>query len=92
MKPALGDADSVTEQTDAWFRFDISSADLTPLFERLSNVDLTLVPTGFASRTVIDHLGCYLVKRAADQVTVYGTRSSAASLLHMLEVTARSVI
>ncbi|MEO6298324.1 MAG: sarcosine oxidase subunit gamma [Paracoccaceae bacterium] len=92
LKPALGDAASLTEQTDAWVRFDISSADLTPLFERLSNVDLTLVPTGFASRTVIDHLGCYLVKRAADQVTVYGPRSSAASLLHMLEVTARSVI
>lgn len=91
LKTIFSDAASVTEQTDAWVRFDVSALDLSPLFERLSNVDLAAAPVGFASRTVIDHLGCYLIKRAAGEVTLYGPRSSAASLLHALEVAATSV-
>ena len=88
LKTALGDAASVTEQTDAWVRFDLTAPSLTRLLERLSNVDLDAVPVGYASRTVIDHLGCYLVKRAVGDVTLYGPRSSAKSLLHALEVAA----
>lgn len=96
LKAIFGDAASVTEQTDAWVRFDLSAPDLgapdlVALLERLSNVDLARVPVGFASRTVIDHLGCYLIKRGVAQVTLYGPRSSAGSLLHALEVAAASV-
>ena len=91
LKTVFNDAASITEQTDAWVRFDVSAEDLSPLFERLSNVDLAAAPVGFASRTVVDHLGCYLIKRAAGEVTLYGPRSSAASLVHALEVAARSV-
>ena len=92
LKTLFGAAASVTEQTDAWVRFDVSGGDLVTLFERLSNLDLSMLPDGFASRTVIDHLGCYLIMRSAILVTLYGPRSSAQSLLHALEVTAKSVI
>ena len=92
LKPAFGDAASVTEQTDAWVRFDLSGAGLPALLERLSNVDLAHVPDGYATRTVIEHLGCYLIKRNAGEVTLYGARSSAGSLLHALETAARSVL
>jgi sarcosine oxidase, subunit gamma len=92
LKAIFGDAASITEQTDAWVRFDVSGADLGVLFERLSNLDLSVLPDGYASRTVIDHLGCYLIKRGAAEVILYGPRSSAESLLHALEVTAKSVI
>ncbi len=92
LKTALGDAASVTEQTDAWVRFDIAAATLTPLLERLTNLDIAAAPTLHASRTVIDHLGCYLIKRARSEVTLYGPRSSAANLLHAIEVTARSIL
>jgi sarcosine oxidase subunit gamma len=92
LKPALGDAASITEQTDAWVRFDITASDLQPLFERLSNLDLPHLPVGFASRTVIDHLGVYLVKRAETEITLYGPRASAKSLLHALEQTAVSIL
>jgi sarcosine oxidase, subunit gamma len=92
LKVIFDDAASITEQTDAWVRLDVSAPDLNPLFEKLCNVDLATVPGGFATRTVIDHLGCYLIKRAAGEVTIYGPRSSAASLLHMFEVTAHSVV
>jgi sarcosine oxidase, subunit gamma len=92
LKPAFGDAASVTEQTDAWVRFDVSGAGLPALMERLSNVDLDRAPDGFATRTVIEHLGCYLIRRGADEITLYGPRSAAHSLLHALKVAATSVI
>lgn len=92
LKTALGETASITEQTDAWVRFDISAPDLSPLMERLSNLDLVSLPIGYASRTVIEHLGTYLIKRSETEVTLYGPRASAQSLLHALEVTAKSVI
>lgn len=92
LKPAFGAAASITEQTDAWVRFDLSAPDLTPLMERLCNVDFPSVPEGHATRTVIEHLGCYLIKRGRAQATIYGPRSSAKSLLHAVEAAAGSVI
>ncbi len=92
LKPAFGDTASITEQTDAWVRFDVAGGRLPALFERLTNLDLAALPDGYASRTVIEHLGVYLVRHGADEVTLYGPRSSAAGLLHALEVAAKSVI
>lgn len=92
LKPAFGATASITEQTDAWVRFDISGQGLPALFERLTNLDLPALPDGYASRTVIEHLGVYLVKHRAEAVTLYGPRSSAQGLLHALEVAAKSVI
>ncbi len=92
LKPAFGETASITEQTDAWVRFDVAGADLEALFERLTNLDLATLLDGFASRTVIEHLGVYLIKHSATQVVLYGPRSSAQGLLHALEVTAKSVI
>jgi sarcosine oxidase, subunit gamma len=91
LKSIFGDAASITEQTDAWVRFDVSAPNLHALFERLCSVDVASAPLGFAARTVIDHLGCYLIKRRETEITLYGPRFSAASLLHMLDVTAHSV-
>ncbi len=81
---------SVTEQTDAWVVFDLAAPDLAPLLERLCNVDYPAAPQGHATRTVIDHLGCYLIKHGAGTARLYGPRSSAKSLLHALEVAAAS--
>jgi sarcosine oxidase subunit gamma len=90
LKEALGDAASVTEQTDAWVAFDLAAPDLAPLLERLSNVDFPAVRNGHATRTVIEHLGCYLIRHGQGNVRLYGPRSSAKSLLHALEVAASS--
>jgi sarcosine oxidase subunit gamma len=92
LKAHFSDAASITEQTDAWVRFDIASPGLTRLTERLTNLDLASCTPGFASRTVIDHLGTYLIKRSQTEITLYGPRASAQSLLHALEVTAASVL
>lgn len=90
LKAALGDAASITEQTDAWVVFDLAAADLAPLLERLCNLDFGTAPKGFATRSVIEHLGVYLVKQDQGAVRLYGPRSSAESLLHALETAANS--
>ena len=90
LKAAFGEAASITEQTDAWVAFDLAAPDLAPLMERLCNVNLAGVADGHATRTVIEHLGCYLVKHGRGNLRLYGPRSSAQSLLHALEVAARS--
>lgn len=86
----FADMASITEQTDAWVRLDLSGPGLPRLFERLTNVDLGPAPAGAATRTAIEHLGCYLIKRSAEAVTVYGPRSSAGSLHHALAEAARA--
>lgn len=89
LKARLGDCASVTEQSDAWVRFDISGDGLEHLFERLCNLDLAKRATGTARRTVIEHLGCYVICRA-EGVHLYGPRSSAKSLHHALINAARA--
>ena len=91
LKTALGDAAAVTEQTDAWVILDLAAPDLAPLLERLCNVDFAGRPVGYATRTMIDHLGCYVIKHGPGMARIYGPRSSAQSLLHALEVAAASV-
>lgn len=91
LKSALRDAASITEQTDAWVAFDFAAPDLTPLLERLCNVDYAAKPDGYATRTVIEHLGVYLIKHGPGAARLYGPRSSAESLLHALETAARSL-
>ena len=90
LKPHFGETASLTEQTDAWARFDVTGADLPWMFERLCTFDLRAHGPGSATRTVIEHLGCYVVIRAEGHLSVIGPRSSAASLFHALETAARS--
>ena len=92
LKSIFGNAASITEQTDAWVRFDVTAKDLQPLFERLCNQDVAAAPIDFATRTMIDHLGCYVIKRAASEITIYGPRSSAQSLLHAIEAAANAIV
>lgn len=92
LKAIFAEAASITEQTDAWVRLDLAAPDLGALLERLTNLDLATKPDGFAARTVIEHLGVFLIKRGVGEVTLYGPRASAGSLLHALEVAARSVV
>ena len=85
------DTASITEQTDAWVRFDLEAADLPLMFERLCALDTRKMAVGDATRTVIEHLGSYVVKRSNTVYSVIAPRSAAASLFHALETAARSV-
>ncbi|RYI34581.1 MAG: sarcosine oxidase subunit gamma [Acetobacteraceae bacterium] len=91
LRSAFGDSASITEQTDAWVIFDLTAPDLAPILERLCNVDFHAVPKGYATRTMMEHLGVYLIKHDQGSARIYGPRSSAESLLHAIETAAQSV-
>ncbi|MEX0367908.1 MAG: sarcosine oxidase subunit gamma [Ruegeria sp.] len=85
-----GGVASVTEQSDAWCRFDLAGDGLADVFERLCPADIRSFKGGEAVRTSIDHLGCFLICRTPEHFSVYGPRSSAGSLHHALLVAMRS--
>lgn len=89
LKPAFKDAASITEQTDAWVRFDIAGPDLPAMFELLCNLDTRAMQQGHGTRTVIEHLGCYVTCTAAG-FTILGPRSSAKALHHAMITAAKS--
>ena len=89
LKPAFGDAASISEQTDAWVRFDLSGPNLHAMLELLCNLDTRAMHPGHATRTVIEHLGCYVSCRAMG-FAILGPRSSAKSLHHALITAAKS--
>jgi sarcosine oxidase subunit gamma len=91
LRSALGEAASITEQTDAWVAFDLTAASLAPVLERLCNVDFQSAPEGYATRTLMEHLGVYLIKQSQGTARLHGPRSSAESLLHALKTAAAAL-
>ena len=89
LRPAFGGSASITEQTDAWVRFDLTGTGLAAVFERLCGLDVRSMQPGDATRTMIEHLGTYLI-RGTEGMTVLGPRSAAGSLHHALVTAARS--
>lgn len=92
LKNGLKDSASVTEQTGGWVRFDVSGASSIAMFERLTMLDLAALPVGTASRTSIEHMGSFVLKRGADSFTVLAPRSYAGSMVHALTLAAKSVV
>lgn len=84
---------SVTEQTDGWIGVEIVSragtAPLDALLSKLVNIDLADFGPGRATRTGLEHLSCYVIRRSEAHVALLGARSSAKSLWHALETAAR---
>ena len=94
LRDAVGDAASVTEQTDAWARFDITAANparVGALLERLCNIPPARLTPGAATRTVFEHLGVIMLRETDDSLSILGARSSARSLHHALTTVARSL-
>ncbi len=91
VKAACEGSASVTDQTDAWVRFDLTGGGIVAVMERLSNLDIAQMQPGQARRSVIEHLGCYVI-RHAERLTIYGPRASAQSLHHALLTAAKSAL
>lgn len=82
---------SITEQNGAWCRFDLTGSGLADVFERLCPIDVRSMHGGEASRSTIEHLGCFVICRTPEHFSVLGPRSSAGSLHHALLAAIRSV-
>jgi sarcosine oxidase subunit gamma len=81
----------VTEQTGAWVVFDVTGAAMRDVMELLCAVPIRTVIAGDTQRT-IHHLGCFVIRRNADDhVRILGPRASAGSLHHALIAAAHSV-
>ena len=90
LKAAFGDSASVTEQTDAWARFDISGAAKVDLLERLCPAPTRRMIAGMATRSTVEHIGCLLICEE-DRFRLMCARSYAGSLHHALTTVANSL-
>jgi sarcosine oxidase subunit gamma len=82
---------SLTDQTDGWCRFAIAGQDINRLCSLLCNIDMRKLIDGKASRTSIEHIGCFLVRIADECLHIIAPRSSAGSLYHAISAAAKSV-
>lgn len=80
---ATGNA-SVTDQTDAWVRFDLDGAGVLAVLELLCAADTRAMEPGAVTRSAIHHLGCLVHRRNTDGFSVFGPRASATSLHHAI--------
>jgi sarcosine oxidase subunit gamma len=80
----------VTEQTDAWAAIEITgdAASLGRLLERLVNLPPRATAPGRSTRTLMHHMGVFVIRPAADRLIVLGMRSAARSLWHALATAA----
>lgn len=79
---------SVTEQTDGFTAFEITShagaAPIEALMSKLVNLDAAAFVPGSATRTGLEHMTVFLVRRAEDRLAVIGMRTLAQALWHAL--------
>ncbi len=92
LKAEFEESASITEQSGGWCRFDLEGDASVSTLERLCAVDTAMMTDQAATRSVIEHIGVFIVCRSAGQYfSIYGPRSSAGSLHHALVSAAKSV-
>ncbi|WP_377188313.1 sarcosine oxidase subunit gamma [Ruegeria meonggei] len=89
---AMGETASVTEQTDAWTRFDLSGDGIPAVLELLCQLDLRTLEEGSAARCSIHHVGCFVLCRTSRLFSLYGPRASAGTLHHAIITAMRSAL
>ena len=88
----FGASAAITDQSDAWVRFDVTGGDVVAMLERLSGADTRRMQAGSATRTAIHHMHCVIVCRAGGtDFTILGPRAAAAALHHALVAAAASL-
>lgn len=83
VKEAMGDAASITDQTEGFCRFDLNGPLCVDLLQRLCGLDSDQMQVGAAQRTQLHHMACVVIKTEAGW-SVLGAHSSAGSLHHAL--------
>lgn len=91
LRAGFGNTASITEQTDAWVRFELSGPEVWAALERLTPIDTRTMRVDSIRRSVLEHMGCFVIRRSEEGISVLGPRSSARSLHHALSGAARSI-
>lgn len=92
LKTVAVEGASITDQSGAWVCFDLEGEGVLRVMERLCNIDFGKMKSNDATRSLIEHLGCFvLCRNPATSYRVIGPRSSAKSLLHALISAAHAV-
>jgi sarcosine oxidase subunit gamma len=93
LKSRFGETASITEQSDAWVCFDLSGDGIDPVMELLCAINIRAMADGDAARTVIHHLGCFVLKTTPkNSLRILGPRASAGSLHHAILAAMRSAL
>ena len=83
---------SVTEQTDGFVAFEITSeagdAPILALLAKLVNIAPARLKPGMGTRTGLEHMSVFVIRRAPDRLAFLGMRSAAATLWHALTTAA----
>lgn len=81
----LGGTGYTTDQTDSWVVLEISGPDTLAAMERLCPLDLASFETDDAGRTVMEHMGAFVVRLDIDRFLLMSASSSAQSFLHAVQ-------
>lgn len=83
----------ITDQSDAWITIRVSSAQKLQALERICPINLhpETFKVGMAARTMMEHLGVLIIKTGEDEFLLMSARSTAQSLLHAIETSAKNL-
>lgn len=93
IREKLGDAAYLTDQSDAWVMLRLAGSASRAALARLCPLDLdpAAFPEGAAARTVMEHLGAFIIRESADSYLLLSARSSAGSFLHAVTVSVENI-
>ena len=86
----FGSSASVTEQTDAWCGLSLYGAGCQELFMRLCPIDILSFSDQQATRTTIEHMGCFVLHLGAKYLVLV-PRSFAGSAWEVIASAAQSI-
>jgi len=93
VQAAIKGAGYSTDQTDAWVILELDGPDTLSALARLCPLDLNpaAFPPGAAARTVMEHMGAFVLHLEDGRYWLMSASSSASSFLHAVETSYRNV-
>lgn len=93
VRKKLGDTAYVTLQSDNWVALRLSGGKARDALERICPLDLhsTAFAEGQVSRTLMEHMGAFILREAPDSFLLLSASSSAQSFLHAVETSLHNV-
>lgn len=83
---------SLSEQSDGWVGFDLEGPECGLVLERLCNVDQSSLHSGRVQRTIVEHIGAFVLCRAQGRsYRLLCGRSFAVSFQHAVETAMKTV-